>query len=160
MNPPELAQRMAEALEQALHNLPTAGSCDPSRFAEIPGHTMTAEEVGDLKCIRLSEKRVRELAGEGTFPGAYRQGRSWMFPPESVRRYLQRLQRETAEDCDFDHEFDTDDRDDGAQVVRHIVTTEHPGNGGHPGRAPAFPDDAWDPNDDMAFNAYEEEFDG
>lgn len=150
---------MAEALEQALHNLTTAESCDPSRFAEIPSHTMTAEEVGDLKCIRLSEKRVRELAGEGAFPGTYRQGRSWMFPPESVRRYLQRLQRETAEDCDFDHEFDTGDRDDGAQVVRHIVTTEHPANGGQLGPTPVVLDDPWDPDSEMEFDAYTEEFD-
>lgn len=119
---------------------------------------MTSEEVGELKCIRLSAKRVRELAGEGAFPGAYRQGRSWLFPPESVRRYLQKLQRETAEHHGFDHELDAGTSDE-APVVRHIVTTEDPRDGGQPRPASAVLDDPWDPDSEMEFDAYKEEFD-
>lgn len=151
---------MAEALEQALRRLPAGGSDDPSRFAEIPGHTMTAEEVGALKCIRLSQKRVRELAGEGAFPGAYRQGRTWMIPPNSVRAYLRRLQRETAVEYGFDPETtDGRDRSEPDAVFEHIVTTEASSRGSRADPASAAAIEPLDPDSEMEFDAYKEEFD-
>lgn len=160
MSRPQTAERLTEALEQALGDLSKGISDDPGRFAELPGHTMTAEEVGELKCIRRSAKRVRELAGDGAFPGAYQQGNSWMFPPESVRIYLRNLQQETAESHDFAPRSDGKCREKPSAVIKHVVTRAHAGRGRADEETPASSRVTHCPGDETDWNAYEEEFDG
>lgn len=154
----DFVDALAEALERVLPQATGAAPLNPGRFGEILPGTMTADEVGDLEAIRLSGKRVRELARQGRFPGAYQQGTTWMFPRESVLLYLHALQRETAQAHGFEPLVEAEGGDGTSIVVRHEVTVRDSA-AGRPAAPPAPREDEWTPDAELDWDAYREECD-
>ena len=158
MTGPELVGALAEAFRQAIPQPMEPAALDPGRFTEVTPQTRTAKEVGELDCIRLSESRVRELAHDGAFPGAYKRGSTWFIPYEGVLLYLRSLQRETAEAHGFEPYVCHPDNEVGSEPGRHAAKaspdTERPTAAPHP-----EVEDDWDPDAEPDWNAWKEEYD-
>lgn len=53
-------------------------------MSENPGYLSTKQAA---EALGLSDRRVRVLAGEARFPGAFRVGRDWVIPAAAVESY-------------------------------------------------------------------------
>lgn len=56
--------------------------------------TLTTEEVAALE--QKPVKWVREACNQGLFPGAYRIGRQWRIPAESVEKFRENAAKQDA----------------------------------------------------------------
>lgn len=65
----------------------------------------TAKYIGTAeaaKLLQMTSRRVVGLCGEGKLPGAFRSGRNWKIPIESVRQYMNNAGIEVSEEATDD----------------------------------------------------------